>query len=510
VKPSDYPEDDARTVPFQPEPEESPRRSAEVRPRYVDLPVDPETRQTARNLSFGIATLSLAAIGLWLSSYFAGAAGVVTVAGCLASFGVAVLFQRTRVLGQKHGVLFGLGLAALLGAALPFISAGVRKVDAYAKENLGDEKSTDSRTNAPLPPPSLAQGNLPPPPVTPHEAIAKTSPEEDIAPEPESKPAKKIVASKKPEKAEKPEKSPLVTRASDDDSGIRELIVPVPPEGSAKLVTIKQRLKVNLEERPLIIPAGTVTTYKSLEDGILTFVVADHEIQVDTDKLDKDAFKFGGRTQEKPEDLVAISTKEAMYRYPNLGVDGSKENLLFVTTVKELKMNKDTNSALFNNPNWPLMIAEKLATSEHWQRADLAPDKTENEAPGNTPAPDAANPETVPAGDVPPPAAGPAERPIRGALPPASAPMSPDEAAYRARIQQEDVRAAIEEAKKAKNPENELPAELPPAPTDPNFPPKASVAPQKAPPLPALPPPATAPDAPAGRPIAPPKARPVR
>jgi Flp pilus assembly protein TadB len=135
VKPSEYPEQDARTVPFQSETKEAvlAHPAPEPRTRYLDLPPSPEARGVTRNLAWGIALLALAAIAFWLGLHYAGAAATRTLVACLLTFGVVWLLLHLNVLRQRYGGLFGLGLVAFIGAAIPFVEGGFRRLDGLAR-----------------------------------------------------------------------------------------------------------------------------------------------------------------------------------------------------------------------------------------------------------------------------------------------------------------------------------------------------------------------------------------
>jgi hypothetical protein len=297
-------------------------------------------------------------------------------------------------------------------------------------------------------------------------------PEEELAPE--IFPAKKVAAPKPREKA------PLVTQAGSNDDGIRHLIIAKPSAGAAKVITINQPLRVSLEGQPLIIPAGTVTTYKSLEDGILTFFANDREVQVNTDDIDDKAIKFHGPSQEKPEQLEAVFHAEAMRRYPALAVDGSKENILFGVRWREMKLDVQMRDSL-KDPRWPLNLAEQLAAHEGWVRADLKREDGE-----------AAPADTEPAEELAAPEGDPAK------------PLTPDEEEAAAYLRQLEAREALKKKPAPPVEDNDLPANLPPIPTDlPADPPQAA-------PPPVLPAPGTAPVKPATPADAPPVAKRVQ
>jgi hypothetical protein len=68
-------------------------------------------------------------------------------------------------------------------------------------------------------------------------------------------------------------------------------------------------------------------------------------------------------------EAVTVGAKnEATRRYPALGVKDSVENTLFVAAYRKYK--DEGKAAFFSNPEWPLELAEILATRHHWIRGD--------------------------------------------------------------------------------------------------------------------------------------------
>jgi hypothetical protein len=366
VKPSDYPEQDGRTVPFQSEDKESvlARRVPEPETRYLDVPRTPDQLRATRNLTWAIVSLVLAALAFWLGLHYAGAAAARTLVACLATFGIVLLLSNFQVLRQRYGVLLGLGLTVLLGAAIPFIEGGFRRLDGLARERLGGETESVAGLTVPPPPPTIATAPPAPPTIPLPASMDPGSATLDGAPG-EGKPA--IAAAAK--------KAPLATKPASDDPTARELIVPPPPAGAGKLIRVKEDVKVNLDGRPTIIRAGTIAPFKALSDGQVTFLAGDHEVSIDMGLV-----VFTGASKEKPEDITKLAHQEVMRRYPKVGVADSKENILFVTRVKEFELNPEMKAVFFQDPKWPLVMAEQLATQEGWRRADLAPEETE-EAP---------------------------------------------------------------------------------------------------------------------------------
>jgi hypothetical protein len=354
-------------VPFQSEDKESvlARRVPVPETRYLDAPHSPEQASAMRNLTWGIIALVLAALGFWLGLHYAGATATRTIVACVVTFGVVLLLANFNILRQRHGILLGLGLTVLLGAAIPFIEGGFRKLDGLARERLGGQPEKAPVFTVPPPPPTTATAP-PAPPTIPLPAgdpgVATLDASED-----NGKPAGAVTAGLK--------KVAPVTKPAADDPSARELIVPPPPEGAGRLIRVKEDVKVMLDGRPTIIRGGTIAPFKALSDGQVTFLAGDHEINIEMGLV-----TFTGVSQEKPEDITKLAHQEVMRRYPKVGIKDSKENILFVTRVKEFELNPDMKAVFFKDPKWPLVMAEQLASQEGWQRVDIAPEEDEEVA----------------------------------------------------------------------------------------------------------------------------------
>ena len=284
--PSEYPEKDARTAPFQSESKEAvlARREPEAQPRYLDVPNEADIG-ARRNLVFGIIFLCLAAIGLWMGWYYAGGAAVRTLFACLLTFGAVWLLLHLNVLRQRYGGLFGFGLVALIGAVIPFVEGAFRKIDDLARERLAGQTPSPAALSVPPPPMTIATA----PPAPP------TIPLPAEEPEPEAEPVPVVAKAAEPKVAKAPKKSPLATKPASADGVVRELIVPEPPAGAGKLIRVTEDVKVDLDGRPTIIRAGTIAPFKAFNDGEVTFIAGDHEISISSEFV-----KFTGVSRRRP------------------------------------------------------------------------------------------------------------------------------------------------------------------------------------------------------------------
>ncbi len=96
--------------------------------------------------------------------------------------------------------------------------------------------------------------------------------------------------------------------------------------------------------------------------------------------------------EETPAQITQRSQKEAIRRYPALGIKNSPENLLFIEMYRELR---NTNSELLKDPEWPLDVAQMLARKEGWGKESAAPAAPPSEEEPETPI------EALPASEEP-------------------------------------------------------------------------------------------------------------
>jgi hypothetical protein len=259
-----------------------------------------------------------------------------------------------NILRQRYGALMGLGLTVLLGAAIPFVEGGFRQLDDLARERLAGQAPVPAAMAPSLAPVTVATAPPPPPTIPLPEnlaapVLAAAEPEKE-APAPAPAP---------------PKKAPLATKPANADGSVRELIVPEPPAGSARLIRVKEDVQIDLDGRPTIIRAGTVAPFKAVADGQVTFLANDHEISIDAEYV-----MFTGQSKERPEDITRLAFSEVIRRYPKLGEADSAEKLLFMVREKEFRLDPAMKDVFFADPKWPLILGEQLAEQEKWIRVD--------------------------------------------------------------------------------------------------------------------------------------------
>lgn len=341
VKQTEYPEDDSRTVPFTKAQIEL--RTSEAKPPALEPSSSADALSGTRNLAWAVISFLIAAIALWLGMKINRAAVAQSLFASLGAFGVLWLLYNFRLLRQRNGILLAVALIVLLGTAIPFLVAGLSKLDHLADERLA-QKVEDA--------PEIATPVLTIP-------TAKNAPPAPQAPEmPVEKPA--------PEKAAHEKPAPPV-----DDGIVREFMAPAPDPKAGKLIRIKQDCLVTIEGRKWRLKAGQLYQFKGLEDGVVTFRAGDQDVSIASDYV-----TFTGQSKETPEKITQMAAAEAGRRYPALLDKESKENELLLARKKELEQEPAMKEIFFKDPKWPLVLAEQLAAQEGWKRADLPAETT--------------------------------------------------------------------------------------------------------------------------------------
>ncbi len=67
-------------------------------------------------------------------------------------------------------------------------------------------------------------------------------------------------------------------------------------------------------------------------------------------------------------EITRAAQATAMERYPALSIKDSRENSAYVGAYLDLKR---TNPDFFNDPEWPLQLAEAVAERDGWEREDV-------------------------------------------------------------------------------------------------------------------------------------------
>jgi hypothetical protein len=306
--------------------EEKEKPAEKIMPRYVEVPALREHGYGPRNLFWGVVTIFLALIVLAAALFLTGSKAIISPAIALLTFTALFVLARMHIFRQRNGAFFALALVCLLGAAVPLLESG-----------FGALKVVAARMAVPAAPVASAP-------------VAEAT-------------------------------IPLLTQS---------FALPK-PEGPGKQVKVLKDSRVVVGDRPFMIKAGDLFPFIEAAAGEVAFAVRDLQLALPAnvvEVIDPDAIAkgvTGGRTATEPaskhalppsapapssaEDLAAITQsaqREAIRRYPALGIKDSLENAVFVSTYQQLKQTSGTD--FFANPEWPLELAELLAKREGWAR----------------------------------------------------------------------------------------------------------------------------------------------
>jgi hypothetical protein len=292
-------------------------------PQYVDLPRPPH-RVGLRNLRWGAATLVLAFVLVSIAIALAGSLRAsVPLLTAFATFTLLWIAARLRLFHQRHGIFLALGLVATLGALVPLLEQGLRAAHARFR-------------------PIVAQA------LSPTTSAAET-PRHD--------------------------ETPLLTR---------ELGIPRTDPDTTSSIRVLKDSRVLVGGKPYLIKAGEVFPFDSTREDEVVFQAKDLRLSLPLDAVEvlpasgTPHVAAAGGTESVPASSPAPATastvvtsrkaqREAVRRYPALGVKDSPENKLFVETYRDLKANK---SELLDDPEWPLVVADLLAKREGWERKE--------------------------------------------------------------------------------------------------------------------------------------------
>ena len=321
-------------------------------PRYVEVPALREHGFGRRNLAWGAGTLALALALLVAAVVLTGQKAVLSLAACLVTFAALFVLARLHVFRQRNGGFLAIALVVLLGALVALVDRGYEMLAGIA---------------TPAAPAALAAHPVETAPPLLTEAFALTKPD---GTQPQVKVLKdsRVLIAEKPYIIRAGDVFPLLeAKAGEATFAVRDLHVSLP----VAVVEI-------LGGKPAKdAPKETVQTKESAMAAALAAVKAEAANAADAAKtepastLARPAADVPKTGATPPTDLVAITDSakaEAIRRYPALSIKDSAENEVFVTTYRQLKDSGNTD--FFANPEWPLELAELLATRNGWARGD--------------------------------------------------------------------------------------------------------------------------------------------
>ncbi len=313
--------------------------AADFEPRYVDVPRRRRAQVSAeRNLKWGLAVFLLALGIAGAALIVSGPRALLPLVVCLITFTILWVLARLRVFHQRNGVFFAAALTCLLGAMIPMIERGYTSLDRMVHGGVDSPIVITAPGGGPEPAPVLDQN-------------AELSAEPAV---------------------------PLLVEA---------FKVKPPVDASLTAILVLEDTKVLVGRKPFLIRAGDSFVLDDIKDGQVTFIanelrlsLPEKSVDIITPKLPHPAAPTvqGGSAppapapqshvsdQAPPGEETARAQEEAMRRYPAIGVKGSPENELFVQRFRELKADRPE---FFEEPNWPLYLADAIAKEQGWQRS---------------------------------------------------------------------------------------------------------------------------------------------
>ena len=321
--------------------------SGEFAARYVDL-ADHRSAARAgrRNLLWGTALLFASLLVLALAVILGGPRAVLAPLISLLTFTALWILARLKTFRQRNGVFFALAFTALLGAVLAVCERGLARLD-------------DART-----------ASLP-------NVLPASSDETPPVPEP-----------------------PLLSEAL-------HLTPPDPAEGSR--VKVIQDTQVTIARNTYRVRAGETFALDSAKDGEVTFIAGEFRARLPQGEVQiigpqrnqppaqekKVAVKPVVKGKAPAADPTAIDIErsaraEALRRFPALASADSPENREFIQAVAELKQRR---SAMLDDPEWPIRLAETLAQRSNWQEVSEPEDEVVGRGAPPPPSPPSVGPQ---------------------------------------------------------------------------------------------------------------------
>ncbi len=319
----------------------------EFQPRYVDAPVRVRMREQSthgrRNLTLAVVIMVLC-VPLFGWALHLGGPGMAMFLGCCLATAVALYgMARARLFRQRNGDFLALAIVCLLGVGIALAEQAFLGLSgpAAAKTPAIVENAAPAKSAAtPAPPPSL----------------------------------------------------------------VEVFMIPPPDPARGKRVRILKDHRVNIEGKDYLIRVGDVFPFVAMANGEARFLANDRQIGVPQDcaevlspqkvaAAEEDEEKQGAVGLPKPvagapapeasgEDTKPAQ-REAIRRYPGIGIKGSPENVQFIAKVQEMKRQGLTE--YFQDPDWPFKLANALAVQKGWHRQDIVDE--DDAAPADKSAP---------------------------------------------------------------------------------------------------------------------------
>lgn len=296
--------------------------------RYVEAPQRSHVAGKGHLLG-GIALLLTASALILTGTLMDGPRVLVPFFTGLACFVALWVLARWRILQQRNGGFFALGIISLVAALVSLGQSGYEKLQHHLRPLALDADVGD--------------------------------------------PIAEVQKELRPQKGTKPGGSEQAIPLLSQEFGVQQ-----PRSGEGKVVTVLQESQVKAGRKIYRVKAGEKFPLVEERDGAVYFAANETRVSLPTAKVEVS----GGRPAEPtvavrpvapepepetPAQVTQRAQREAMRRYPALAVGGSAENQLFVNTYKELRV---VGSEVLNDPEWPLDIAESLAKRNGWRAVD--------------------------------------------------------------------------------------------------------------------------------------------
>lgn len=273
-----------------------------------------------RNLLAGGFFFLLALVLAVFGNLVAGQRALVPLATCLVACGLLWMMARARLFKQRNGPFFALAVLSFVGASVAVLEHGY----------------------------DVLAGNL----AARGEPVAEEAAPATLAPVVEL---------------------PLLTSVPG---------VAAPGTVTGPAIKVLHDTRVLIGRKSYQLKAGDIFPFEEEKEGEVVFVAGELHPRIARDAVELvgqpspeeparmspkelDAVIAAADKESTPAQITQRSQKEAIRRYPALGVKNSPENEIFVETYRELR---NTGSELLKDPEWPLDIAEMLARKEGWER----------------------------------------------------------------------------------------------------------------------------------------------
>jgi hypothetical protein len=320
-------------------------RTESFHPQYVSLHTLREHGHGPRNLAWGVVTLFLALALIAIALFVVGPKALLALMACLLTFTALFVLARMHVFRQRNGGFLALGIVCLFGAAMPLVEVAYNALEIFVKSR----------------------------PITSLAALAQAG----------SAPASD---------------TPLLS--------LTEAFALTPPDPKAgPRVKVLKDSRVTIEGKSYLAKAGDVFAFATRQGREVTIAARDLLIALPAEAVEVTGEKAAAKSaatesaakpargaeeppaNETPTQITERAQREAIRRYPALGIKGSLENQMFVNMYTELRDNG--GDEFFKNPEWPTELAELLAKRNRWQRGaapltvapDIEPPPAEDPAP---------------------------------------------------------------------------------------------------------------------------------